>query len=477
MDIWWWMNPPLPGGPGTAVPPWAAGRPSGIGRDAAFAGRVLRLQVSACRPMAHCASVASVVLVLWGQRVREAWRRIDRRLLDGALAAIVTASIWLALATKPLEPGQNPTTAAAYVSSGAACLALAFHRRHPLWAAAVMDVAVVAYSLGRYSAFPGFPVFVLVFLVALGHPRRIGLPVAAGAAVTMVVAILAQPGTVATGSVWVATILAVAVAWLLGENQRGRRARWAALEERARMLEAEREERDRQAIVQERLRIARELHDVVAHAMSVVAVQSGVGRHVIDRQPETAKQALATIELTSRQALVEMRRLLGVLRDGEEPRGALSPAPGLADVPALVDRMRASGLDIALTLDVGQAEPADEPPPGVALSAYRVVQEGLTNVLRHGGGRAEVLVRSLPGAVTVEVADDGGRPGARRPAAVAGSGHGLIGLRERVAVFGGELTAGARPGGGFLLRACLPYPARATTGAATGAAATTGAAT
>ena len=177
------------------------------------------------------------------------------------------------------------------------------------------------------------------------------------------------------------------MAWLAGDNLRQRRLRWAALEERTRMLEREREDRDRAAVAAERLRIARELHDVVAHSMSVIAVQAGVGRHVIETDVTAAREALGVIETTSREALVEMRRMLGVLRQGDEG-AAMRPMPGLADIPALVAETRRAGLGV--TLDSSGA--VREVPAGVDLAAYRVVQEALTNVLKHGGPVAHVRV-------------------------------------------------------------------------------------
>jgi signal transduction histidine kinase len=231
------------------------------------------------------------------------------------------------------------------------------------------------------------------------------------------------------------------------------------MEERARRLEAEREERDRQAVTDERLRIARELHDVVAHSMSVIAVQSGVANHVIDSRPAQARQALATIEATSRSALVELRRLLGVLRQGDDPVASLEPNPGMAEIGRLADQIRSAGVEVELKVE---GEPGDLP-PGVDLSAFRIAQEGLTNVLKHGGGVARMLVRYSPGAVAVEIADDG-RPGAADEDPAEGTGHGLIGMRERVAVFGGELTAGPVPGGGYRMAARLPYAAAAGAG-------------
>jgi signal transduction histidine kinase len=237
------------------------------------------------------------------------------------------------------------------------------------------------------------------------------------------------------------------VAWLAGENLRARRARWAELEERARRLEREREERDRRAVAAERLRIARELHDVVAHAMTVVAVQAGVANHLLDERPELARPALSTVETTARSALVEMRRLLGVLREADDPAGTM-PTPGLGDLPTLVAQFERAGLEVRLRLD---GAPADLP-EGVDVSAYRIVQEGLTNVMRHGGLAADVEVTCRDSGAVIEIRDDGRPPTARSG---EGGGHGLIGIRERVAVFGGEFLA-RREGAGFHLRATLP---------------------
>jgi signal transduction histidine kinase len=213
------------------------------------------------------------------------------------------------------------------------------------------------------------------------------------------------------------------------------------------MLEREREERDRAAVAAERLRIARELHDVVAHAMSVIAVQAGMGRHVIDTDVAAAADALGVIESTSRDALVEMRRMLGVLRHGDEA-AALRPMPGLGDIPALVAETRRAGLGVTLasTGAVGDL------PAGVDLAAYRVVQEALTNVIKHGGPVAHVRVAWSDGGVELEVTDDGRAGSGPRPE----PGHGLLGMRERVAVCGGSLEAAPRPGGGYRVHASLP---------------------
>src|SRR5829696_631316 len=248
----------------------------------------------------------------------------------------------------------------------------------------------------------------------------------------------------------------IAVAWVLGHFVGDRQVYAAQLEERTAELERAREELARRAVVEERLRLARELHDVVAHAMSVIAVQSGVGAHVADTQPEEAAKALAAIEATSRAALEELRRLLGVLRQEDEPQGDLAPVPGLADLEGLLAEVAKTGLAVQLQVN-GTRPPV---PAGVDLSAYRIVQEALTNVVKHAGpAHAQVTIGYGDQDVTVEVTDDGQGAVIAAGNGRAGTGHGLIGMRERVQAFGGDLQTGPRPGGGFRVAARLPLAA------------------
>jgi signal transduction histidine kinase len=342
---------------------------------------------------------------------------------------------------------ESAATPIAYWWAALITLPVAVHRRYPVAAVLVSAAAVVGYATGHFSAFPGYTAFALVFVVSLHCGRGRGLLAFGAMAAALGVSLGLQSTPTVTPSTWVSTLLALTVAWLAGDNLRVRRQRWEALQARARRLEEEREERARQAVTEERLRIARELHDVVAHAMSVIAVQAGVANHVIDSRPELARQALGTVETNTRAALVEMRRLLGVLRQEGEPSASLTPSPGLSDVSGLVAQFTEAGLTVELTT-TGTAEAPD----GVELSAYRIVQEGLTNVLRHGGPKATVVISREPGLVTIGIGDDGrpGKPGGK-------PGHGLIGMRERVAVFGGTLNAQPRAGGGFDLTATLPY--------------------
>jgi signal transduction histidine kinase len=228
--------------------------------------------------------------------------------------------------------------------------------------------------------------------------------------------------------------------WLAGRAIRRRRGR-------ERDLILEREEKARAAVLEERTRIARELHDVVAHAISVIVLQARGARHALDAKPDDARSALDAIEHTAAQALAEMRRLLGMLR-ADEGDVALAPQPTLAQLETLVAHVRDAGLPVDVRVEGSPRELA----PGVDLSAFRIVQEALTNALKHAGpASAHVLVRYGDDALELEVADTGG-------AAVngAGGGHGLAGMRERVTVFGGELESGPRSEGGYVVRARLP---------------------
>ena len=389
---------------------------------------------------------------------------VDPRLADAAVAVVLLVVMVLTVATKSPQPGQRGGDALAYLLCVGLAAPYAFHRRSPMPALAVEMVSLLAFAARHYAAFPGLNVWVLLFGIALHCGRRPALVALGVSFAAFCVALAAQPPGVATPATWSSTLLATAVAWLMGENQRNRRARWAALEERSRRLEREREEKAAHAVAEERLRIARELHDVVAPSMSVIAVQSGVGHHVIDTHPEQARAALAAIEMTSRSALAEMRRLLGVLRPDGESNGALTPAPGLSDLPVLVKQVCAGGVRAQVRVD---GEP-HELGPGVDLSAYRIVQEALTNVIKHGGSSADVLLGYGPDELLVQVTDrpDPGLARARlpvdrdrpaQPGPRSAAGHGLIGMRERVAVYAGEFEAGPVPGGGFRVTARLPY--------------------
>jgi signal transduction histidine kinase len=329
---------------------------------------------------------------------------------------------------------------------------LAARRRFPL--------AVLATSVASGLAFAALDLspdllwmtfLVAVYSVAAYGSRWVSL---AGLVVAEVGSVANQltPGRFQAPTV-ISNALLIAAVWLLGHFVGVRRVYVGQLEERTAELEQAREELARRAVIEERLRLARELHDVVAHAMSVIAVQSGVGAHIANTQPEEAAKALVAIEATSRGALEELRRLLGVLRQEDEPQGDLAPVPGLADLDSLLAEVSKAGLAVKLRVN-GTRPPV---PAGVDLSAYRIVQEALTNVVKHAGpAHAQVTIGYRDQDVTVEVTDDGQGAVTAAGDGRAGTGHGLIGMRERVQAFGGDLQTGPRPGGGFRVAARLP---------------------
>jgi signal transduction histidine kinase len=219
---------------------------------------------------------------------------------------------------------------------------------------------------------------------------------------------------------------------------------------RAERAEQTKEEEARRRVDAERLRIAREVHDTVAHAIAVINVQAGVTAHVLDKRPEQARETLVTIEQTSARALGELRATLGMLRDVDDRR---APTPGLSQVDELVGMAREAGLDVKLEV----ASPPRELPSAVDQAAYRILQESITNAIRHAGpARVTVSLTFRPDELELRVADDGRGP--RDAGHGADRGQGIVGMRERAALLGGELTAGARPGGGFQVQARLPLP-------------------
>nr|WP_203681501.1 sensor histidine kinase [Streptomyces microflavus] len=269
----------------------------------------------------------------------------------------------------------------------------------------------------------------------------------------------AEPGGSWPQQIFVTVIMTVpfVLAWVMGDSLRTRRAYFNQLEERAARLEREREAQSKVAVAAERARIARELHDVVAHNVSVMVVQADGAAYVMDAAPDQARQALETISSTGRQALAEMRRLLGVLRTGDtRESGEYVPQPDVEQIEDLVDQVRRTGLAVDFKVE-GTARPL---PSGVELTAYRIVQEALTNTRKHGGPDAGASVRLVyfDDGLGLLVEDDG-RGAAHElyeDGGADGAGHGMIGMRERVGMVGGTLDAGPRPGGGFRISALLP---------------------
>ena len=259
---------------------------------------------------------------------------------------------------------------------------------------------------------------------------------------------LARPRLIGDGGTLVVDGLIMAAGWWLGDGARRRQEAVVTAQQRAAELERAREELARRAVTEERLRIARELHDVVAHRVSLMTVQAGAAKTIAADDPESASQAMHEVEKAGRQALDELRHLLGVLRP-EADVEALGPQPGLANVPRLVEQFRAAGLDVSLTMEGAQIDL----PARVDLSAYRIVQEALTNALKHAGpsARTEVHLSTDNHHVAIEVLDNG-----RGVTILPGSGHGIVGMRERALLLRGSLHVGPRPGRGFQVVARLP---------------------
>ena len=368
---------------------------------------------------------------------------------DGSIALALTIfaqlDLWFNI-EQATHYGPPPAAAAA---TGVATLALALRRRAPLVTACLVGVAVAGPELATVLTIQLWgdfvPLLVAAYSVARHAPARAAAAGAAVLGVALLIVELRVPVVGTTANVpftWVPFCLALAAGRALHARERGH----AETSERARRLEAERDASVRTAVAEERERIARELHDIVAHCVSVMVVQAGAAEDLLDRDRQRARQPLVAIQESGREAVAELRRMLGLLR-GDAAAPALRPQPGTAELDELVAQMGAAGLSVRLQV-AGIPRPL---PPGIELTGYRIVQEALTNTLKHAGPTsATVSLRYDEHSLEIEVVDDG------RGGTVDGRGHGLIGMRERTALYGGELDAGPRPQGGFRVRARLP---------------------
>ncbi|MEU7300640.1 sensor histidine kinase [Streptomyces sp. NPDC007206] len=346
--------------------------------------------------------------------------------------------------------------ARAYALVALSHLPVALRGRRPLAVFAAVQTALIAYvTLGYWPVVCTFGSMLALYTVASVRPVRTALVCAACMAGVWVYAGVVSDTPSMASVLGQALLYCSVLVWF------GHLARRSA--ELTRRLRAEQAERARRAVAEERGRIARELHDVVAHHMSVISVQAGLARFVFDSRPDRARGALGTIADTSGEALEELRRMLQMLREEDPEAPERAPMPTLARLGELADRVRAGGLPVDLAV-TGTARPL---PPGVELCAYRVVQEALTNALKHAGpAHACVELRYGAHELTVRITDDGqGADPARVP---AGGGHGLIGMRERAKLYGGTITVGPRSEGGYEVRLTLPTSAaeRGGTGAA-----------
>jgi signal transduction histidine kinase len=374
------------------------------------------------------------------------WLRRHPRLVDGVLAAVLGIPV-LASALAAGAYQLVPVTLALAIP-------LVFRRDHPVAAFAIAIAVGGLQVLFDIHVTPiDAAILVLLYTLAAYRPRRISV---AGLAICLIgsAAAMARWAPPDIGlSHWISLGLVMfagssVVAWVLGDSMRYRRGYYAALEDRAARLERERDAQAQIAAAAERARIARELHDVIAHNVSVMVVQADGASYALDSSPERARQALGAIASTGRQALAEMRRMLGVLRSEDDATGVV-PLPGIEQLGELLEQTRASGLAVSFTVQ-GVPGPL---PGGLALAAYRIIQESLTNTRKHGGPQASarVLLRYCEDVLMLQITDDG-----RGATEADGAGHGLTGMRERVALYHGTLRAGPRPGGGYQVTARLP---------------------
>jgi signal transduction histidine kinase len=320
----------------------------------------------------------------------------------------------------------------------------------------VVSVVLIIFWTRGYGAFNSALGLSALYAVAVhGENRRRAWTTMAVACLAMMaaasVSILDMPeGFAYANGVSMAVFLAGSIA--IGLVIRNRERIFVDTQRRAEVAEADRLAEAERAVARERSRIAREMHDVVAHGMSVIAVQAAAAQEIAHTNPDKAVEVLARIEAVGRESLTEMRRMLGVLRDSDDHPAGLAPQPTLDDVAGAVAKSAESGVPTELVVS-GQVR---ELPPGVELAAFRIVQEALTNALKHAGRTASVRVHidHRPTTLAIEITDDG--RGAVSSLATSGGGNGLIGMRERVEIYGGDLSAAPRPGGGYSVRAVLP---------------------
>jgi signal transduction histidine kinase len=385
---------------------------------------------------------------------RKLWTLARRYFLDFLIvAAAIAGSVEVALQAPSVEHGPSGPVWVDVPALLALPLPLLARRRFPFAAplAVVALAGAISFADGGLIPFSFFAFLaVLTACFFLGMLRERAQAVA-GIAFTIGMVVLVASNDPTGGIDDVVGVFAVVSAvWIAGFALGPKLRQIAEAEERAARAEREREERARGAVAEERARIARELHDVVGHSVSVMTVQASAVRRLLRPDQAREREALLVVEQTGREALAEMRRMVGVLRRPEEAP-ALAPQPSLEHLEKLIEQVEEAGLPVELRVE---GRPIDLP-AGVDLTAYRLVQEGLTNALKHAGAaRAEVLVRYGDAEVELVVSDDG-----RGQGEGDGGGHGLLGMRERVAVYGGELDAGPRPEGGYALRARLPVEA------------------
>lgn len=378
-----------------------------------------------------------------------------RTLTDLLFAGLIAVLVVIDVASAGVGGGREADLAAyVLVVSGAA--ALAWRRRRPVIVLGVVaTVLVVFWARGHVSLLPVLGLPSLYAVAVHGeNRRRAWIAIAVVSAALMAAASVTVLDTADGFSYFSAASMAAYLAGgtMVGVLIRNRERIFVDTERRAVEAEADRLAEAQRAVALERIRIAREMHDVVAHGMSVIAVQAAAAQEIAHTDPDKTVEVLASIETVGRESLSEMRRMLGVLRSDDEPGTSFAPQPTLSDVAEVVAQSVGSGVATKLVITGNMRDL----PPGVELAAFRIVQEALTNVRRHGGQWASAVVQVGydSDAVTISITDDG--VGVAPSLTESSGGNGLIGMRERVETYGGELSAGPRPGGGFLVQATLP---------------------
>ena len=375
------------------------------------------------------------------------WQAID-------IVAVVVVALWAVFDLRlrhgfrfevpPLGPG---------VLCAAATLPVAVRRRWPLPVLAVVATAVaVLTALGRAQLDLDIMLAMAIYTVAATSRRPVAVAALVGTETVLITGLLAAAASTRGPVDTAHSVLTAGALWFVGDSVRERRR---YLAEETALRQQQETERGRLAVREERVRIARELHDVVAHTLSVVTFQAGVGRKIGANRPDQALTALRAVEVTGRGALEELRRILGLLRDDDGAGPSLAPAPGVGDLEELADTVRAAGIPVTLAV-TGEVAAL---PPAASLTVYRIVQEALTNVVKHApGATATARVQASRDGVLITV-DNGrgtGGPGPEMPRPGGGARHGLVGMTERAAAFGGTLDAGPVAGGGFQVTAFLP---------------------
>ncbi len=373
---------------------------------------------------------------------------------DSLLAGLLAFLDLMIFVSRAAGPAEVPWYVTVLLVLGVV-VPLVFRRRYPVPAAWVVLAVSIPHSALELGVAGLAATCIALYTLVVYVGRRPALLYAAANLVISVAQLWIQTDTTAELVVGLTvSVLSIALWWALGEFAGARRAYHAELERRLALLEVERDHQARIAVAAERARIARELHDVVAHAVSVIVVQADGAAYAVHSRPDLAERAVATISSTGREALAELRRLLGVLRS-DDAAGELTPLPGTRSLSELAERVRAVGLPVRLEI-VGDV---DDLPAGVGLGIYRIVQEALTNSIKHAGPGTKSVVRVERAGehVDLDITDDGRR--GERALAVVSGGNGLIGMRERALVFGGTLEAGPGAGGGWRVRARLPLAA------------------